>query len=102
MEFLVEFELVVPAGTPQSEIDERERAESAASTQLANEGHLVRVWSTAFSKTGGPTVIGLYRAESASELEDLLRRLPLYEWMRVGITPLGTHPNDPPTAGSTT
>jgi muconolactone D-isomerase len=102
MEFLVEFELVVPAGTPQSEIDERERGESAATTQLANEGHLLRVWSTTFSKTGGPTVIGLYRAESPSELEDLLRRLPLYEWMRVGITALGTHPNDPLTAGSTT
>jgi muconolactone delta-isomerase len=102
MEFLVEFELIVPAGTAEAEIDERERAESAATTQLANEGHLVRVWSTTFSKTGGPSVIGLYRAESPSELEDLLRRLPLYEWMRVGITPLGTHPNDPLTAGSST
>jgi muconolactone D-isomerase len=102
MEFLVEFELIVPAGTAQAEINERERAESAAATQLANEGHLLRVWSTTFSKTGGPSVISLYRAETPSELEDLLRRLPLYEWMRVRITPLQAHPNDPPTAGSAT
>jgi muconolactone D-isomerase len=102
MEFLVELELVVPAGTAQAEIDERERAESAAATQLADEGHLARVWRTTFSKTGGPTVIGLYRAESVSELEDLLRGLPLYDWMRVQITPLQPHPNDPQPEPSTT
>jgi muconolactone D-isomerase len=102
MEFLVEFEVIVPAGTPQAEIDERERAESAAAMQLGNEGHLVRVWRTTFSKTGGPSAIGLYRAESLSELEDLLRRLPLYEWMRVQVTPLQTHPNDPLIDGTTT
>jgi muconolactone D-isomerase len=102
MEFLVEFEVVVPAGTAHAEINERERAESSAAAQLANEGHLVRVWSTAFSKTGGPSTIGLYRAESAGELEDLIRRLPLYEWMRVGITPLQPHPNDPLAVETTT
>jgi muconolactone D-isomerase len=101
MEFLVEFELSVPPGTPQAEVEVRGHAETIVAAQLAKEGHLARVRSTA-SNTGGPTVIGLYRAESRSELEDVLRRLPLYDWMRVQVTPLQTHPNDPLVGGTTT
>jgi muconolactone delta-isomerase len=37
----------------------------------------------------------LYRAESEGELDGLLRALPLYEWMRITVTPLEPHPNDP-------
>jgi muconolactone delta-isomerase len=44
MEFLVEFEVEVPEGTPESEVDQRTRAESAATARLADEGHLLRVW----------------------------------------------------------
>jgi muconolactone D-isomerase len=94
MEFLVEIEVTVPAGTPQEELDERQRAEAAAAAQLAQEGHLTRVW-TARSQAGGSSVLGLYSAESLVELEDLLRQLPLYDWMRVVVTSLGAHPNDP-------
>jgi hypothetical protein len=39
--------------------------------------------------------IGLYRAQSEHELDGLLRALPLYDWMRVTVTPLEPHPNDP-------
>ena len=28
-------------------------------------------------------------------MDGLLRALPLYEWMRVTVTPLEPHPNDP-------
>jgi len=44
MEFLVEFELEVPAGTPDEEVDRRQRAESDAAAKLAEDGHLVRLW----------------------------------------------------------
>jgi muconolactone delta-isomerase len=37
----------------------------------------------------------LYRAESETDMDGLLRALPLYEWMRVSVTPLERHPNDP-------
>jgi hypothetical protein len=37
----------------------------------------------------------LYRAESEADMDGLLRALPLYEWMRVTVTPLEPHPNDP-------
>jgi muconolactone delta-isomerase len=100
MEFLVEFEVDVPAGTPGTEVTDRERAEAAAATTLADEGHLIRVWKRPLS-TGETHVLGLYRAESEAELDGLLGALPLYEWMTVTVTGLEPHPNDPAgTAGA--
>jgi hypothetical protein len=43
-------------------------------------------------------VLGLYRAESETELDGLLSALPLYEWMTVTVTALERHPNDPAVA----
>jgi muconolactone delta-isomerase len=97
VEFLVEFEVHIPDGTPHSEVEDREHAEAAAAAKLVDEGHLVRVW-TAHVAPGETRILGLYRADSQAELDDLLGALPLYEWMRVSITPLEQHPNDPAAA----
>lgn len=40
VEFLVEFELEVPRGTPESEVEQRTRAESTAVARLAEEGQV--------------------------------------------------------------
>jgi Muconolactone delta-isomerase len=40
MEFLVEFEVEAPAGTPHTEVARGPRAESAAATKLVEDGHL--------------------------------------------------------------
>jgi muconolactone delta-isomerase len=97
MEFLVEFELEVPAGTPRAEVDRRYDAESAAAGKLADEGHLVRLWRRPLVGDG-TTAVGLYRASSRTKLDDLLAALPLADWLRVTVTPLDGHPNDPATA----
>ena len=97
MEFLVEFEIETPAGTPRTEVDRRYRAESAAAAKLAEEGHLVRLWRRPLVGDG-TTAIGLYRAFSQAQLEDLLAGLPLADWLRVTVTPLESHPNDPATS----
>jgi muconolactone delta-isomerase len=97
MEFLVEFEVEVPAGTPDVEVEQREQAESAAAAKLAEDGHLVRLWRRPLVGDG-TTAIGLYRADSQAELDDLLAGLPLADWLRVTVTPLAAHPNDPATA----
>jgi muconolactone delta-isomerase len=89
MEFLVEFEVVVPEGTPESEVEQRDRAEAAAAAKLAEDGHLVRVW-----RRRGKAV-GLYRADSETELDGLLAALPLADWMHVTVEALEPHPNDP-------
>jgi muconolactone D-isomerase len=97
MEFLVEFEVEVPTGTPAAEVEQRQRAESAAAAKLAEDGHLVRLWRRPLLGDG-TTAIGLYRAFSQAQLEDLLAALPLADWLRVTVTPLEAHPNDPATA----
>lgn len=94
MEFLVEFEINVPEGTPESEVTAREDAESAAAAKLVDQGHLIRLWTRRVSP-GESRPIGLYRAESEAELQGLMRALPLYDWMCVTLTPLEPHPNDP-------
>jgi muconolactone delta-isomerase len=94
MDFLVAFALDIPAGTPKSEISDRENAEAAATAKLADEGHLVRVWRSGVAP-GETTIVGLYRAESEAQLDGLLGALPLAEWMHVTVTPLEAHPNDP-------
>jgi muconolactone delta-isomerase len=94
MDFLVEFEVDVPAGTSDTEVKDRERAEAVAATKLADEGHLLRVWKRPLS-AGEASVLGLYRADSETELDRLLGALPLYEWMTVTVSRLEPHPNDP-------
>jgi muconolactone delta-isomerase len=94
MEFLVQWELDIPDGVPESEVEERERAEAVAAQTLADQGHLVRLWR-AYAGHGRTADLGLYRAASKAELDALLVALPLREWMRTSITPLVQHPNDP-------
>jgi muconolactone delta-isomerase len=96
MEFLVEFEVEVPAGTRDAEVEEHQRAESAAAAKVAEDGRLVRLWRRPLVGDG-TTAIGLYRADSQAELDDLLGALPLADWLRVTVTPLEAHANDPAT-----
>jgi muconolactone D-isomerase len=97
MEFLVEFKLHVPQGTPVAEVKLRVSAEAAASAELAREGHLPRLWRPPVA-TGERKAIGLYRADSEAQLDGLLGALSLSGWMRTTVTPLEPHPNDPTTA----
>jgi muconolactone delta-isomerase len=97
MECLVEFHIDVPEGTPEAEVSSRAQAEARAAARLAAEGHLVRLWKRPLA-TGETHALGLYRVDSSSELDALLRALPLYEWMSVTVTPLEHHPNDPAAA----
>jgi muconolactone D-isomerase len=94
MEFLVEFEVHVPDGAPASEVAARETAEAYAAAALVDEGHLIRVWKPP-AEPGESKALGLYRADSEGQLAGLLGALPLYDWMRVTVTPLAPHPNDP-------
>src|SRR3954468_18495068 len=87
MEFLVEFELDVPDGTPEADVNNRKDAEASAAAKLGVEGHLVRVWKRPVA-TDATTILGLYRADSRPQLNDLLEALPLYDWMHITVTPL--------------
>ena len=94
MDFLVEFEIDVPQGTPENEVMRRQDTESVAAAKLVDQGHLLRLWKRDVAP-GESRPIGLYRAENKDELDGLLGALPLSEWMRITVTPLESHPNDP-------
>jgi muconolactone D-isomerase len=94
MEFLVEFELNIPDGTPTAEVKVLQDAEASSAARLAEEGHLVRLWISQVAP-GKTKVLGLYRADGKAELDTLLGALPLSEWMHITVTPLDLHPNDP-------
>ena len=66
MEFLVEFDLTIPAETSVSEVDRREAAEASAAAQLSHEGHLLRVWTLPTRGEDSP-ILGLYRADNLAE-----------------------------------
>jgi muconolactone delta-isomerase len=99
MEFLVEFEVNVPAEAPTDEVEYREAAEASAAARLAEQGHLVRLWK--LPTAGGQTkAVGLYRAGSTAQLDGLLDALPLADWMHATVTQLAPHPNDPVAAAA--
>jgi muconolactone delta-isomerase len=60
-----------------------------------HQGHLVRLWNLRVAP-GETRPIGLYRAETETEMDHLLRALPLYPWMRVTVTPFAPIPTTPP------
>ena len=61
MEFLVEFKVTIPDGTPQSEVRDRDSAEAIAASKLVEQGHLRRLWKEARAD-GETRSLGLYRA----------------------------------------
>ncbi|SDM52697.1 muconolactone Delta-isomerase family protein [Streptomyces wuyuanensis] len=91
-EFLVELTTTVPEGTDPAEVDRRRAAEAVRARELAEGGHLVRLWRP----VGELRSIGLWRAANHSELYGrVLGTLPLWPWMTSVVTPLESHPNDP-------
>jgi muconolactone delta-isomerase len=94
MEFLVDMETTVPAGTSQTEVDKVRAAESAHSAQLADQGHLLRLWRPPL-EPGQWRTWGLFQADDPEQLERVLAGMPLRIWRHDTVTPLSPHPNDP-------
>ena len=94
MEYLVELVTTVPEGTSSAKVDELRSAEAMRAAELVKAGHLVRLWRPPL-KLGEWRSIGLFRAADEAELRQVLDSLPLHVWMKVTITPLNPHPNDP-------
>ena len=76
MEFLVEFEVEVPAGTPDTQVEQHQRAESAATAKLAEDGQLVRLWRRPLAGDG-TTAIGPHRADATVTEVDGASHFPM-------------------------
>ena len=94
MEYLTDLVTTVPEGTSPAKVDELRAAEVVRAAELAKAGHLVRLWRPPLGP-GEWRSIGLFRAADEAELREVLDSLPLHIWMKVTITPLNPHPNDP-------
>jgi muconolactone D-isomerase len=94
MEYLTDMVTTVPEGTSPAKVDELRLAEAVQAAELAKSGHLIRLWRPPLSP-GEWRSIGLFRAADEVELRQVLDSLPLHIWMKVSVTPLNSHPNDP-------
>ena len=94
MEYLTDMVTTVPEGTSSTQVDELRAKEALRAAELAKAGHLIRLWRPPL-KPGEWRSLGLFRATNEAELRQILDSLPLHIWMKVSITPLTPHPNDP-------
>jgi muconolactone delta-isomerase len=94
MEFLTTFEVTFPDSAGEQEVADMKAREAERTCELAEEGHLVRLWSLP-PTPGRCRALGLWRAEDADELQVVLKSLPMDPWMVTETTPLTEHPNDP-------
>jgi muconolactone delta-isomerase len=91
VEFLTNFAITIPGGTSPELVDDTEGREAKRAHELAQQGHLFRLWAL----PGGSGSLGLWRARDAGEMQAVLNSLPLYPWMTIETTPLHEHPSDP-------
>jgi muconolactone delta-isomerase len=95
MEYLVSMTTHVPDGTPEEAIQDIRAREAAHSSELAAQGHLLRLWRPPL-QPGEWRTLGLFVAADGDRLEEVLAPMPLRVWRTDEVTPLSPHPNDPP------
>jgi muconolactone delta-isomerase len=95
-EFLTTFTTTVPDGTPRQAAEDAEAGEAARARELAEQGHLERLWAL----PGQGRTLGVYRARDIAEMEAIVKSLPLDPWMMTELTPLTPHPSDPATTST--
>jgi muconolactone delta-isomerase len=96
MEFLVTMTTHVPDGTSEGAVQDVRTREAAHSSQLAAQGHLLRLWRAPL-QPGEWRSLGLFAAGDAVELEEVLASMPLRVWRTDEVTPLSPHRGDPGT-----
>jgi muconolactone delta-isomerase len=93
-EFLITMTITVPAGTPAEVVDDTRAREAQRARELSARGHLLRLWALPMQRDSRRT-LGLWSANDAAEMSDIISALPLYPWMSVEFTELSAHPSDP-------
>jgi len=98
MEYLVDMVTTVPDGTTDQAVADIRSREAARSRELADQGHLLRLWRPPLAP-GEWRTWGLFRADGAGQLQEVLSSMPLHVWRKDTVTPLSPHPSDPGLAG---
>jgi muconolactone D-isomerase len=74
VEFLADMTTSVPAGTPESEVEDTKVREAIRAAELAAQGHLFRLWKSPV-EAGEWRTLGLWRADDESQLQGVLATL---------------------------
>ena len=91
MRFLVEITVEFPAELRDPQSERRRElltAELERGIELRRSGRIEKIWRI----PGGLRNVGIWNAEDATELHELIASLPLYSWIKASVTPLATHP----------
>jgi len=95
VEFLVTIDVRWPPDGDTATKEALILAEASRSQELAQAGHLKRLWR----RPGAWANVGLWEAVDATELHDKLSSLPFYPWLDIIVQPLARHPSDPARSG---
>lgn len=91
MRFLVEITVQFPPELRDPESERRATLlarELERGVQLRRSGAIERIWRV----PGALRNVGIWQAEDATELHELLASLPLFPWIEATVTPLAKHP----------
>jgi muconolactone D-isomerase len=91
VEFLARIEQDIPPDTDPARFAAVKAAEGVRGRGLVDAGKLRRIWRI----PGRRAVDALYDVDGPDELHDILSSLPLYPWMDIEVTALGSHALDP-------
>ncbi len=91
MEFLARIEQDIPPDIDPALLAAVKAAEAVRGQELVDEGKLRRIWRI----PGRRAVYVLYEVDGPDELHEILASLPLFPWMDIEVTALGSHALDP-------
>lgn len=89
MLFLVHMIVKIPHDLPKDVAEKTIATEKEYSQELQRSGKWPHIWRVA----GEYANYSIFDVESIDELHDLLRGLPLFNYMEVKVTPLAKHPS---------
>lgn len=91
MEFLVHIEQDISPDMDPERLAAVKAAEGVRGRELVDSGKLRRIWRV----PGRRAVKVLYEVDDTNELHEILSSMPLFPWMDIEVTALGTHALDP-------
>jgi muconolactone D-isomerase len=89
LEFLVTTELRPVIGVPPDELARLYREERERGFDLVRSGAIRQIWRI----PGAPyRTVSIRVAPTVAQLQEDLESLPLFDWLKIEVSPLGEHP----------
>lgn len=89
MRYHVTMQVNLPPDMPPERAEKIKAAEKTYAQELQRQGKWIHLWRV----VGRYSNISIFDVSSHDELHALLRQLPLYPFLDIGVTPLARHPS---------